>query len=185
MTIRNLNRLFQPRSVALVGASARAGSLGAAVLANLRNGGFRGSLHLINPRHRDIGGIACAARLKPRPWAFPPPWLSPPTRAMGRTRCACGSRNWLRARACALSVQIVLACCRPARGLTRVLQRIARRRAIWLSSRNREPSQRRFLHLQQRGGSDFPALSRSATQQMSTSTIFLTGSQSIPRHARS
>ena len=67
MTIRNLNRLFQPRSVALVGASARAGSLGAAVLANLRNGGFRGSLHLINPRHRDIGGIACAARLTDLP----------------------------------------------------------------------------------------------------------------------
>ncbi len=67
MSIRNLNRLFQPRSVALVGASARAGSLGAAVLANLRDGGFRGVLHLINPRYRDIGGIACAARLTDLP----------------------------------------------------------------------------------------------------------------------
>ena len=63
MSIHNLNRLFQPRSVALVGASARVGSLGSAVLANLRAGGFRGDLHLINPRYRDIGGIPCAASL--------------------------------------------------------------------------------------------------------------------------
>lgn len=67
MSIHNLNRLFQPRSVALVGASARIGSLGAAVLANLRADGFRGGLHLINPRYRDIGGIPCAASLTDLP----------------------------------------------------------------------------------------------------------------------
>ncbi|MBX9758818.1 MAG: acetate--CoA ligase family protein, partial [Beijerinckiaceae bacterium] len=67
MTIRNLDRLFQPRSVALVGASARPGSLGAAVLANLRAGGFRGGIHLINPRHDEIDGLPCAARLSDLP----------------------------------------------------------------------------------------------------------------------
>ncbi len=67
MTIRNLDRLFQPRSVALVGASARAGSLGAAVLANLRAGGFRGGVHLINPRHSQINGLPCAARITDLP----------------------------------------------------------------------------------------------------------------------
>ncbi|MFN3889275.1 MAG: GNAT family N-acetyltransferase [Beijerinckiaceae bacterium] len=67
MSIRNLDRLFQPRSVALVGASARPGSLGAAVLANLRGGGFRGGIHLINPRHSEIAGIPCAARLSDLP----------------------------------------------------------------------------------------------------------------------
>ena len=67
MTIRNLDRLFQPRSVALVGASARAGSLGAAVLANLRAGGFHGAIHLINPRHSQIEGLPCAARISDLP----------------------------------------------------------------------------------------------------------------------
>jgi acetyltransferase len=67
MGIRNLDRLFQPRAVALVGASARAGSLGAAVLANLRAGGFRGGVHLINPRHTDIDGLPCAARITDLP----------------------------------------------------------------------------------------------------------------------
>src|SRR6476661_5129509 len=67
MTIRNLDRLFQPRSVALVGASERAGSLGAAVLANMRAGGFRGGIHLINPRHSEIQGLPCAARISDLP----------------------------------------------------------------------------------------------------------------------
>lgn len=67
MSIRNLHRLFQPRSVALVGASARPGSLGAAVLRNLREGGFRGGVHLINPRHSQIDGMPCAARISDLP----------------------------------------------------------------------------------------------------------------------
>ncbi|QJR14231.1 bifunctional acetate--CoA ligase family protein/GNAT family N-acetyltransferase [Usitatibacter palustris] len=49
--------LFAPASVALVGASPRAGSVGAAVLANLS--GFRGTVHLVNPRHATIGGAPC------------------------------------------------------------------------------------------------------------------------------
>jgi acetyltransferase len=67
MSIRNLDRLFQPRSVALVGASARPGSLGAAVLTNLRSGGFSGPIHLVNPRHSEIAGAPCVARVSDLP----------------------------------------------------------------------------------------------------------------------
>lgn len=67
MSIRNLDRLFEPHSVALVGASARSGSLGAAVLANLRQAGFRGDIHLVNPRHSQIDGMPCAARISDLP----------------------------------------------------------------------------------------------------------------------
>ncbi|MDB5569136.1 MAG: family acetyltransferase [Hyphomicrobiales bacterium] len=63
MSIRNLDRLFHPRAVALVGASARAGSLGRAVLDNLRAGGFKGPIRLVNPRYGDIDGLPCAARI--------------------------------------------------------------------------------------------------------------------------
>jgi hypothetical protein len=42
MSIRNLSHFFTPDSVALVGASARTGSVGATVLANLVSGGFAG-----------------------------------------------------------------------------------------------------------------------------------------------
>ena len=56
MSVRNLDKLFQPRSVALIGATARIGSVGAVVMRNLCRPGFTGELMLVNPQHRDIGG---------------------------------------------------------------------------------------------------------------------------------
>lgn len=58
MSTYRLDKLFAPRSVALVGASPREGSLGRTVLRNLRAGGFAGPIHLVNPRHREIDGVA-------------------------------------------------------------------------------------------------------------------------------
>src|ERR1051326_1845292 len=57
MSIRNFNNLFRPRSVALIGASERPGSVGAVVLRNLRRGGFNGALMLVNPRHQTLEGL--------------------------------------------------------------------------------------------------------------------------------
>ena len=63
MSTQRLDRLLSPRTIALVGASPRVGSLGNAVLRNLRGGGFSGPLHLVNPRHREIDGLPCWRRL--------------------------------------------------------------------------------------------------------------------------
>jgi acetyltransferase len=57
MTIRNLDRLLQPRSVALIGATPKPGHVGNVVLRNLRAGGFGGRLMLVNPRHAEIDGM--------------------------------------------------------------------------------------------------------------------------------
>lgn len=51
-----LQSLFRPRSIALVGATARENSVGRAVLENLRQG-FRGSLYPINPKAAEILGL--------------------------------------------------------------------------------------------------------------------------------
>ncbi len=59
MTIRNLDRMFKPSSVALIGASDRPNSVGHVVLRNLRNGGFAGPIGLVNPKHRMIDGLPC------------------------------------------------------------------------------------------------------------------------------
>ena len=56
MSIRHLDSLFNPRSVAVFGASDRAGSVGATVWRNLREGGFPGVLYAVNPRHEQVGG---------------------------------------------------------------------------------------------------------------------------------
>lgn len=49
--------MFGPRSVALIGASERSGSVGAVTLRNLRGGGFTGPLYLVNPKHDTIAGM--------------------------------------------------------------------------------------------------------------------------------
>jgi acetyltransferase len=57
MTIRNLDYLFKPRSVALIGASRTAGSVGAVLARNLLKGGFDGPIMPVNPKHRAIEGV--------------------------------------------------------------------------------------------------------------------------------
>src|SRR4029079_6168083 len=48
--------MFVPRSVALIGASAKERSIGALVARNLIAGGFKGSLWLVNPKHAGLSG---------------------------------------------------------------------------------------------------------------------------------
>ncbi len=52
-----LERLLNPRSIAIVGASARAGSFGERTQRNLA--GFTGSLHLVNTRYDRLGDLPC------------------------------------------------------------------------------------------------------------------------------
>src|SRR5690348_2517080 len=54
MSIRHLDHLFAPRSVAVVGVSARAGNLGAIVLRNLREADFAGPLWAVD---REAGRV--------------------------------------------------------------------------------------------------------------------------------
>ncbi|HYR66203.1 MAG TPA: CoA-binding protein, partial [Reyranella sp.] len=56
MSIRNLDKMMAPRSVVAIGASARPGSVGAAVTRNLLGGGFQGDIHLVNIKGGDIEG---------------------------------------------------------------------------------------------------------------------------------
>jgi acetyltransferase len=57
MTVRNLEHLFRPKSVAVIGASPRRESLGDLVMRNLLAGGFEGPIMPVNPRHRAVAGV--------------------------------------------------------------------------------------------------------------------------------
>jgi acetyltransferase len=54
-----LRRLFEPRSVAIVGASETPGKVGSLVAANLREAKFQGRLYAVNPKYSQIAGLAC------------------------------------------------------------------------------------------------------------------------------
>jgi len=67
MTIRNLDSMFRPASVALFGASERPGSVGATVAANLQSGGFNGPIWFVNPKHSEVQGQPCYASAEDLP----------------------------------------------------------------------------------------------------------------------
>lgn len=63
MSIFGLHRAFTPTSIAIVGASPNASSLGGAVYANAIAAGFRGRIDPVNPKYEEIGGRRCVAAL--------------------------------------------------------------------------------------------------------------------------
>jgi acetyltransferase len=68
MSTYRLSNLLSPRSVALIGASPRRGSVGRAVLENIRKAQFKGEFGLVNSRHREIGGVNAVASLDELPF---------------------------------------------------------------------------------------------------------------------
>jgi len=58
-----LKSMFEPQSVAIVGASERPDSIGAVLIRNMLDARYSGALHAINPKHDSVQGVPCVARL--------------------------------------------------------------------------------------------------------------------------
>ncbi len=67
MTVRNLDNLFKPKSIALIGASHRANSVGAVLARNLFQGGFEGPVMPVHPKHAHIQSVPTYADVKSLP----------------------------------------------------------------------------------------------------------------------
>jgi acyl-CoA synthetase (NDP forming)/GNAT superfamily N-acetyltransferase len=63
----SLRHVFAPESVAVIGASRRPGTVGRAILDNIRAGGYAGRLYTVNPRARQIDGERCLASVTDLP----------------------------------------------------------------------------------------------------------------------
>lgn len=59
MSIHHLERIFHPRSVAVVGASERPQTVGAVLMRNLIEAGYKGEIHPVNHRYRTLWGRPC------------------------------------------------------------------------------------------------------------------------------
>lgn len=62
-----LKSLFEPRSVAVIGASERQGSIGAVIIKNMVESGFQGKLFAVNPKHDQVQGVPCFASVEDIP----------------------------------------------------------------------------------------------------------------------
>lgn len=63
MSTYRLKNLLAPRSVALIGASPRQGSVGRAILGNIQKAQFKGEFGLVNSRYSEIDGIKASDSL--------------------------------------------------------------------------------------------------------------------------
>src|SRR3954464_2165146 len=88
-----IERLLNPRSVAIVGISATPGSLAAIVLDNLERCGFAGAIHLIHPARGELRGIRCVAKTSDLPAGIDCVVLSIPAAAVLEAVKGCAARG--------------------------------------------------------------------------------------------
>jgi acetyltransferase len=67
MTVRNLDRLFAPKSIAVIGASREPGTLGGIVFQTAAQSGFQGPVYAVNPKGGTLHGRAVYASVAELP----------------------------------------------------------------------------------------------------------------------
>ncbi len=87
--------MLEARSVALVGASARPGSLGARMIAEVARSPSRPRIYLVNPRYTDMDGVPCLPDLAALPEPVDLALLAVPDRALEQELSA-AARNQAR-----------------------------------------------------------------------------------------
>ena len=85
--------MLEARSIALVGASARPGSLGAQMIREVGRSSSRPRTYLVNPRYSDIGGAPCLPRLADLPEPVDLAILAVPDTALEEQLAAAASAN--------------------------------------------------------------------------------------------
>ncbi|MGB6193819.1 MAG: CoA-binding protein, partial [Terracidiphilus sp.] len=92
-TSMRLERLLRPQSIAIVGASVTPGSLGESVLANLKEWGYGGEIHLINPKRPMIRGKECLGTVAELPQGVDCAVLAIPGAAVLASVQSCAERG--------------------------------------------------------------------------------------------
>ncbi|HRY31382.1 MAG TPA: bifunctional acetate--CoA ligase family protein/GNAT family N-acetyltransferase [Bacteroidales bacterium] len=67
MSLINLDKIFNPRRIALIGASVNPNSVSGKTLSNLTSGGYRGVVYPVNPAEEAVSGIPCFSDLAALP----------------------------------------------------------------------------------------------------------------------
>lgn len=59
----SIQKFFNPKSVALIGATEKAGSLPSCILSNLMKMGYEGTIFPVNPKYKSVFGVPCYASI--------------------------------------------------------------------------------------------------------------------------
>ncbi|MCL4367920.1 MAG: acetate--CoA ligase family protein [Actinobacteria bacterium] len=89
----DLDAMFHPRAVALVGASNEPTKLSGRPLRFFREYGYRGRVYPVNPKYRDIAGLPCYPTLADTPDGVDLAVISLPAAAVPGAVAACGEKG--------------------------------------------------------------------------------------------
>lgn len=89
----SIARLLAPKSIAVVGASRRAGTVGHVLLTNLLGGGFTGPVYPVNPEARSVAGVRAYPRILDVPDQVDLAVVVVPASAVPEVVAQCGAKG--------------------------------------------------------------------------------------------
>ncbi|HET9896247.1 MAG TPA: bifunctional GNAT family N-acetyltransferase/acetate--CoA ligase family protein [Streptosporangiaceae bacterium] len=91
--VASLRHLLMPQSIAVVGASKRAGAVGSRVLHNILASGFAGRVYPVNPHADMLAGLSCLSSAGDLPEHVDVAVIAVPAAAVPDVACQCGMRG--------------------------------------------------------------------------------------------
>ena len=103
MNSHYLASLFEPESVAIIGATERPGAIGAVLIENMLAAPYQGTLSAVNPKYRRVRGVRCYASVEKLPQAaqLAVPHggrAAPPAQSQGEGQAQLGMPAWVQRR---------------------------------------------------------------------------------------
>ncbi len=92
-TMADLTSLFNPKSVAIIGASKSPGKIGNVIVKNMINSGFPGKIFPVNPKATEIEGLTCYATVTKIPEPADLAVISVPSARTESVVEECGKKN--------------------------------------------------------------------------------------------
>jgi acetyl coenzyme A synthetase (ADP forming)-like protein len=89
----SMNRIMQPKSLAVIGASSEAGKIGNSVMKNLINGGYKGNIYPIHPKATEILGYKAYASVKDVPGEIDTAVFAIPAKFVASALVECGEKK--------------------------------------------------------------------------------------------
>ena len=88
-----MNRIMQPKAVAVIGASAEDGKIGNSVMKNLINGGYKGEIYPIHPKADEILGYKAYKSVKDVPGVIDTAVFAIPAKFVAGALVECGEKK--------------------------------------------------------------------------------------------
>ena len=89
----DLDKLFNPRNIALIGASATLGKWGSIILLNILNGGFEGPVYPVNPKEKTILELDCYPTVGDIPEPVDLAMITTPSKTVPSLIDECGAKS--------------------------------------------------------------------------------------------